>query len=57
MRHARVDGGVRGRDRGGAAREGTVADLKGDDVLAAGLEFLGDGQDVERGFSGQARSE
>ena len=39
------------------AREGAVADLQLDDVLAGRLEPLGDGQHVEGGFGGQAAGE
>ena len=38
-------------------RERAVADLQFDDVLAAGLELLGDGEDVEGGLGGQAAGE
>ena len=37
--------------------KGAVADLQGDDILAGGLEFPGDGEDVEGGLGGEAAGE
>lgn len=45
-----LDGGDAGGLGGGGAREGAVADFEFDDVLAAGLEGAGGGQDGEGGF-------
>src|SRR5262249_28486393 len=53
--------GLDGLDASGkgaaGAVEGTVADLEFDDVFALGLEATGHGEDVERGFGGQAAGE
>ena len=50
----RLRAGREGRLR---AREGAVADLQLDDVLARRLEVLGDGEHVEGGLGGQAAGE
>src|SRR5262249_17879795 len=50
----RPDAGQRGVSRSG---ERAVADLQLDDVLALGLEALGDGEDVKGGLGGEVAGE
>ena len=57
VRLAVVDGLDAGLEGVRGAGERAVADLQLDDVLALGLEPLGDGQHVEGGFGGQAAGE